>query len=121
MRAARVSQRHFVRCTRSVSHTRYDNPDVALNTGQILHELLRHETLAKLLLNSGHVYDFKDYIERTTFGIACDAMTSFKELTTKHKPMVADYLERNYDDVSRRVCAQFNPAESLPSVLRDDE
>jgi calcium binding protein 39 len=30
----------------------YENPDVALNTGMILREMLRHEPLAKILLNS---------------------------------------------------------------------
>lgn len=30
----------------------YENPDVALNTGMILREMLRHETLAKTLLYS---------------------------------------------------------------------
>jgi hypothetical protein len=31
---------------------RYENPDVALNTGMILREMLRHEVLAKALLYS---------------------------------------------------------------------
>ena len=30
----------------------YENEDVALNTGMILKEMLRHESLAKLLLHS---------------------------------------------------------------------
>lgn len=30
----------------------YDNEDIALNTGMILKEMLRHESLAKLLLHS---------------------------------------------------------------------
>ncbi|KDN44536.1 ARM repeat-containing protein, partial [Tilletiaria anomala UBC 951] len=42
-------------------------------------------------------YTFPDYIEKTTFGISCDAFANFKECLTKHKPMVAEYLERNYD------------------------
>jgi calcium binding protein 39 len=56
----------------------YDNPDIALNTGMILHEMLRDEILAKKLLYSDRLYDFIGYIDRTTFGIACDAQANFK-------------------------------------------
>ncbi|EPQ27412.1 uncharacterized protein PFL1_04950 [Pseudozyma flocculosa PF-1] len=75
----------------------YENPEVALNTGMILREMLRHEPLAKLLLHSERFYTFPDYIEKTTFGISCDAFANFKETLTRHKAMVADYLEHNYD------------------------
>ncbi|KNZ50823.1 calcium binding protein 39 [Puccinia sorghi] len=75
----------------------YENSDVALNTGMILKEMLRHEILAKSLLYSDRFYDFPQYIEQTTFGIACDAMSSFKECLTRHKGMVATYLEDHYD------------------------
>ncbi|KAJ1034099.1 hypothetical protein NDA18_000968 [Ustilago nuda] len=75
----------------------YENPEVALNTGMILREMLRHEQLAKILLYSEKFYTFPDYIETTTFGISCDAFSNFKETLTRHKPMVAAYLESNYD------------------------
>ncbi|KAK4052829.1 Hym1p [Microbotryomycetes sp. JL201] len=77
--------------------TRYENAEVALNTGMILREMLRHEPLARILLWSDRLYDFIDYIEQTTFGIACDAQANFKETLTRHKGMVAEYLEENYD------------------------
>ncbi|KAJ9479786.1 Protein HYM1 [Pseudozyma hubeiensis] len=75
----------------------YENPDVALNTGMILREMLRHEQLAKILLYSDRFYTFPEYIETTTFGISCDAFSNFKETLTRHKSMVATYLESNYD------------------------
>ncbi|SNX82302.1 related to HYM1 - component of the RAM signaling network [Melanopsichium pennsylvanicum] len=75
----------------------YENPEVALNTGMILREMLRHESLAKILLYSQRFYSFPEYIETTTFGISCDAFSNFKETLTRHKPMVASYLEQNYD------------------------
>jgi calcium binding protein 39 len=53
-----------------------------------------------LLLALRRFYTFPDYIEKTTFGVSCDAFANFKECLTKHKPMVAEYLERNYDKVS---------------------
>lgn len=42
-------------------------------------------------------YKFPHYIETTTFGISCDAYTNLKEVLTRHKTMVADYLDKNYD------------------------
>ena len=45
-------------------------------------------------------YRFPHYIETTTFGISCDAYTNLKETLTRHKTMVAEYLDKNYDRVS---------------------
>jgi len=70
---------------------------VALNTGMILKEMLRHEQLCKILLYSKEFYKFPHYIESTTFGISCDAFANLKETLTRHKPMVAEYLDKNYD------------------------
>lgn len=72
---------------------------MALNTGMILREMLRHEVLAKTLLYSDRFYTFPDHIEKTTFGVSCDAFANFKETLTRHKGMVAEYLEKNYDKV----------------------
>jgi calcium binding protein 39 len=101
------------------AHAGYENEDIALNTGMILREMLRHEQLCKILLNSeqcvfirrpsssslavdGYVlfvrfYNYPHYIESTTFGISTDAYTSLKETLTRHKSMVAEYLDKNYD------------------------
>ncbi|KAG8958866.1 hypothetical protein FRC03_008737, partial [Tulasnella sp. 419] len=75
----------------------YENEDIALNTGMILREMLRHDPLAKILLYADEFYNFPHFIEDTTFGISCDAFANFKETLTRHKPMVATYLETNYD------------------------
>jgi len=75
----------------------YENEEIALNTGMVLREMLRHEPLAKILLHSDQFYKFPHYIETTTFGISCDAYTNLKETLTRHKNMVADYLDKNYD------------------------
>lgn len=96
----------------------YENEEVSLNTGMILKEMLRHEQLCNILLYSdqyvvyvllsssrkGYLdrfYKFPHYIETTTFGISCDAFANLKETLTRHKSMVAEYLDKNYDRVSR--------------------
>ncbi|KAI9566082.1 mo25 protein [Boletus coccyginus] len=75
----------------------YSNEEIALNTGMILREMLRHEQLAKILLHSEQFYMFPHHIETTSFGVSCDAFANLKETLTRHKPMVAEYLDKNYD------------------------
>ena len=80
-------------------YNRYEHPEVALNCGLILRECLRNEALAKTILYSKKFYLFFDYVEMSTFDIASDAFASFKEILTKHKQMVAEFLDSNYDEV----------------------
>ncbi|KAI8820442.1 Mo25-like protein [Fimicolochytrium jonesii] len=75
----------------------YENQEIALNCGMILRECIRHESLAKSILESPQFWKFFDYVELSTFDVASDAFATFKDLLTKHKPLVADFLSRNYD------------------------
>lgn len=83
----------------------YENEDIALNTGMILHELLQHELLAKVLLYSDAFDQFPYYIETTSFGVSCDAFANMKEALVRHRAMAADYLQTNYDQVRSGLCA----------------
>lgn len=75
----------------------YECPDVALNCGMILRECLRYEPLAKIVLNSTQMYDLFKYVELSTFDLASDAFSTFKELLTRHKGICATFLESGYD------------------------
>uniref|UniRef100_A0A4W6EGF6 Calcium binding protein 39-like n=1 Tax=Lates calcarifer TaxID=8187 RepID=A0A4W6EGF6_LATCA len=77
----------------------YETPQVALNCGIMLRECIRHEPLAKIVLLSDHFHSFFNYVEMSTFDIASDAFATFKDLLTRHKVLVAEYLEQNYDAV----------------------
>uniref|UniRef100_A0A8C8LYF5 Calcium-binding protein 39-like n=1 Tax=Oncorhynchus tshawytscha TaxID=74940 RepID=A0A8C8LYF5_ONCTS len=77
----------------------YETPGSALNCGIMLRECIRHEPLAKLVLHSEHFQDFFNYVEMETFDIASDAFATFKDLLTRHKVLVAEYLEQNYDAI----------------------
>lgn len=92
----------------------YENPDIALNCGVMLRECVKHEPLAKLILESECFYLFYKYVEMSTFDIASDAFSTFKvsrlsshlfltssfqELLTRHKVLCAQFLEHNYDKV----------------------
>uniref|UniRef100_A0A3Q0QUB1 Calcium binding protein 39-like n=1 Tax=Amphilophus citrinellus TaxID=61819 RepID=A0A3Q0QUB1_AMPCI len=77
---------------------KYETPQVALNCGIMLRECIRHEPLAKIVLHSEHFHSFFNYVEMSTFDIASDAFATFKQdLLTRHKVLVAEFLEQNYD------------------------
>ncbi|XP_072259700.1 calcium-binding protein 39-like [Pyxicephalus adspersus] len=84
----------------------YESPQVALHCGIMLRECVRHEPLAKIVLYSEQFEDFFKYVEMSTFDIASDAFATFKDLLTRHKLMVSEFLDQNYDRI-------FNDYEKL--------
>lgn len=77
----------------------YETQEIALNCGTMLRECARYEALAKIMLHSEDFFNFFKYVEVSTFDIASDAFSTFKELLTKHKMLCAEFLENNYDKV----------------------
>eukprot|EP00053_Salpingoeca_punica_P007612 m.69311 g.69311 ORF g.69311 m.69311 type:complete len:327 (-) comp14241_c0_seq1:1080-2060(-) len=77
----------------------YGNPEIALHVGQMLRECIKHDTLAKIIVNDPAFYEFFNHVQVSTFDVASDAFTTFKELLTKHKIICAEFLEKNYDKV----------------------
>ncbi|XP_031391712.1 putative MO25-like protein At5g47540 [Punica granatum] len=75
----------------------YDNTDMALHYGSMLRECIRHQSVARYVLESEHMKKFFDYIQLPNFDIAADAAATFKELLTRHKSTVAEFLNKNYD------------------------
>ncbi|TQD70004.1 hypothetical protein C1H46_044465 [Malus baccata] len=70
---------------------------MALHYGAMLRECIRHQSVARYVLESQHMKKFFDYIQLPNFDIAADAAATFKELLTRHKSTVADFLSKNYD------------------------
>ncbi|RDX63970.1 putative MO25-like protein, partial [Mucuna pruriens] len=75
----------------------YENMDMALHYGAMLRECIRHQIVAKYVLDSPHMKKFFEYIQRPNFDIAADAAATFKELLTRHKSTVAEFLSTNYE------------------------
>uniref|UniRef100_A0A915J3E5 Uncharacterized protein n=1 Tax=Romanomermis culicivorax TaxID=13658 RepID=A0A915J3E5_ROMCU len=75
----------------------YETPEIALSCGSMLRECVRYEPLAKIMLYSEDFYNFFNYVEVSTFDVASDAFSTFKEIITKHKVMCAEFLDANYD------------------------
>ncbi|KAK4386743.1 putative MO25-like protein [Sesamum angolense] len=75
----------------------YEDIDLALHYGAMLRECIRHQSVARYVLESEHMRKFFDYIRLPNFDIASDAAATFKELLTRHKSTVAEFLSKNYD------------------------
>lgn len=75
----------------------YNNGDIALNCGSILRECIRHEALAKLLLESDLFWRFFELVEVSDFDVASDAFATFKEALTKHVNISAKFIGGNMD------------------------
>ncbi|XP_034902863.1 putative MO25-like protein At5g47540 [Populus alba] len=75
----------------------YENTDMALHYGVMLRECIRHQTVARYVLESSNVKKFFDYIQLPYFDISADAAATFKELLTRHKSTVAEFLSKSYD------------------------
>ena len=76
---------------------RYDEQEVALTAGSMLRECSRHESLTRIILTLPELYRFFDLIQVSTFDIASDAFTTFRDLLTRHKLLVRNFLESEYD------------------------
>jgi len=77
----------------------YEQPEVALNCGMILRECLRYEPLARIVINAEEFFDLFNYVELSTFDVASDAFSTFKELLTRHKLLSSQFLGEHYDTV----------------------
>lgn len=75
----------------------YDYPEIALSCGSMLRDCVKDENLAKLVLEGPLFQHYFEKVEVSNFEVASDAFSTFKDLLTRHKPMVAGYLSRNYD------------------------
>jgi len=77
----------------------HQQSESALTCGAMLREAARYEPLARAMLRApdDHVYPFFALVELPNFDVASDAFSTFKELLTKHKAAVAEFLEGAYD------------------------
>jgi len=58
---------------------------------------MKYEPLARAITSDDRFFNFFEYVEMSTFDIASDAFTTFKDLLTRHKIMCAEFLERKYE------------------------
>ncbi|KAH8892506.1 Mo25-like protein [Thozetella sp. PMI_491] len=99
----------------------YEAKESATFAGSVLREILKHEAAAAIILfddgdepgsssrgvggidrdrpqsGRGIFWEFFDWIDKSSFEVAADAFTTFRELLTKHKELVPRYLMVNFE------------------------
>lgn len=74
----------------------YKEPSIALNCGSMFRDCIRDEGVTRCVLDSRILWEFFDQVEVANFEIASDAFSSFKDLLTRHKNVVAQFLADHY-------------------------
>ncbi|KAI9797052.1 MAG: hypothetical protein M1825_006273 [Sarcosagium campestre] len=100
----------------------YDRRESALCCGAVLREALKHDAIVATLLyddprtgsdgglrnlstvnpdvpqtGKGVFWRFFDWIDKGAFEVSADAFTTFRDILTKHKELVSQYLAVNFD------------------------
>ncbi|KAI1262362.1 Mo25-like protein [Xylariaceae sp. FL1019] len=99
----------------------YEHKESATPAGTVLREVLKSEAAAAIILyddgeqpgsslkgvtaidrerpqsGNGVFWRFFDWIDKSSFEVAADAFTTFRELLTKHKELVPRYLNVNFE------------------------
>ncbi|VDL99171.1 unnamed protein product [Schistocephalus solidus] len=75
----------------------YNKPETAIHYGAILRDACRNENITKVVLGSRGFYDLFRHVQGTAFDISSDAFATLRDLLTRHKPEVAEFLIQNYD------------------------
>ncbi|KAL0478867.1 calcium binding protein [Acrasis kona] len=76
----------------------YERTEIALLCGSMLRESLKHELLAKdMLNNTEQLYKIFNYVDLSHFEVASDAFATFKEILSRHKPLISEFLDHNFD------------------------
>ncbi|EXJ67782.1 calcium binding protein 39 [Cladophialophora psammophila CBS 110553] len=97
----------------------YEYPQSAMPCGTILRQALAYDTIAAVILydesqpgekavrlkdldvsrkqtGKGVFWKFFEWINKSSFEVSADAFTTFREILTKHKQLVSQYLTTNY-------------------------
>jgi len=78
----------------------YNQIDSALPSGTILQEIAKQEVLVEALLREeakdNVIFQVMEYGDLRNFDIMSDAFTSLKIFTTRHKALLAKWLQENY-------------------------
>eukprot|EP01127_Copromyxa_protea_P004674 TRINITY_DN14503_c0_g1_i1.p1 TRINITY_DN14503_c0_g1~~TRINITY_DN14503_c0_g1_i1.p1 ORF type:complete len:337 (-),score=85.71 TRINITY_DN14503_c0_g1_i1:58-1068(-) len=86
----------------------YGDSTLCLTVNLIFSEVIRYEPLVAVMLDTELFCPFYTLIQSENFDIATNAFNTFKELLTKHKAIVAIFLEKNYTKLFEDYTALLN-------------
>ncbi|GMN27805.1 hypothetical protein TIFTF001_001818 [Ficus carica] len=113
----------------------YEDSDMALTYGAIVRECIRHQTVAKYILESEHMKKIFDYIEDPNFEIAADATATFKFFNKYNSKLLGSpsyitrrqstkllgdiLLDRTNSSVKLRYVSSLDNLKIFMNLLRD--
>ncbi|CAK9133380.1 unnamed protein product [Ilex paraguariensis] len=109
----------------------YEDSDIALSYGTILRDCIRHQVIARYVLESEHMKKFFEYVQNPSFEIASDAAATFKffqEFNTKllesptyitRRHALKMFLDSSKSSVMVRYVSSLDNLRILMNLLRD--
>lgn len=76
----------------------FSSQEIGINYQEMFRECIRHQEVAKYVLESDMFFELFEKLHDTEFEMASDSFTTFKDLLTRHKAMAASYLIKHYDE-----------------------
>eukprot|EP00210_Caulerpa_lentillifera_P004202 g4008.t1 len=76
---------------------------IGLISGGILRDCIKHVKLARIIAESNLCLQFVDDILNAKFEIGADALCTFRDLITKHKELMAEVLNRRFDEIIPQI------------------
>lgn len=76
----------------------FSSQEIGINCQEMFRECIRHQEIAKYVLESDMFFELFEKLHDTEFEMASDSFTTFKDLLTRHKTMAASYLIKHYDE-----------------------
>lgn len=72
-----------------------ETPEISLNTGLMLREAIKHESIAKFVLYDSLFWKYFVYIQSDSFEVSTDAFTTLRVLLTEHKSLVGSFFSND--------------------------
>jgi len=76
--------------------------------GDMLRECMERETLTRILLGDERFFRIFDFIVLDSFDISSDAHRTFKTIMLKHRGLVSEFLQTNYEMFFAKYAALLN-------------
>lgn len=87
----------------------YAYTDIALNCGAMLRECCRHDAIVRSILFSEKFWlFFQRYVHMPNFEVSADAFSTLRELLTRRKLVVCEFLEEKYDQFFQAYDVMLN-------------
>lgn len=83
-----------------------ESPEISLNTGLMLREAIKHESIAKSILYDSWFWKYFVYVNTDSFETSTDAFATLTDLLTLHKNLVGSFFSN--DQIVSKFSSEIN-------------